>query len=148
VSGAARETGDAAPWWRDGLRFECTACGKCCCVHGEDGEFAYVYSTRAERKALAAHFGLSLRAFEARYLETHAAGVKSFKSVGDACVFLDEHGRCGVYALRPSQCRTFPFWADLLADRDTWERDVASFCPGVGEGPLHDAEEITRRLDA
>lgn len=135
------------PWWRDGIRFGCTACGKCCRNHGQDGEYAHVYSTRSERRALAAHFGLSLRAFERQYLERHAGGVRSFKTVDDGCVFLDEKGQCSVYELRPSQCRTFPFWADVLADQDTWERDVASFCPGVGEGPLHDAEEIARRME-
>jgi Fe-S-cluster containining protein len=126
------------PWYVEGLRFACTACGKCCHNHG-DG-FAYVFSTRAERKALAQHFGLSLRAFEARYC-TREAGRISFASRGDACIFLED-GRCSVYGLRPKQCRTFPFWPELLTDRETWERDVASFCPGAGQGELHDVNAI------
>jgi uncharacterized protein len=130
------------PWWFDGLRFQCTACGKCCLNHG-DG-FEYVYSTRQERMALAEHFGLSLRAFEERYCD-RVEGLLSFKSENRACVFLKE-GRCSVYALRPRQCRTFPFWSELLTDEDTWKRDVASFCPGVGQGSLHDANAIRTAL--
>jgi len=130
------------PWWFSGVRFGCTACGKCCENHGEG--FEYVYSTRKERLALAAHFGCSLREFEARYCE-RIEGHLSFKSRDRACVFL-EGGRCSVYALRPKQCRTFPFWPELLADEDTWKRDVASFCPGVGQGNLHDANEIRAAL--
>lgn len=125
------------PWYAPGLKFECTACGKCCVNHGE---FSYVYSTREEREALAAHFGLSREAFEARYCEAVPGGV-SFKSAGDACIFLAGR-RCSVYELRPAQCRTFPFWPELLVDEDTWRRDVASFCPGVGQGKLHGVEEI------
>lgn len=125
------------PWYAAGLRFGCTACGKCCVNHGE---FSYVYSTREEREALARHFGLSRAEFEARYCEAVTGGL-SLKSKDDACVFLKE-GKCSVYELRPAQCRTFPFWPELLVDEDTWQKDVASFCPGVGQGPLHGAEEI------
>ncbi len=131
-----------APWWFEGVRFGCTACGKCCRNHGEG--FEYVYSTRTERRALAEHFGISQREFEARYCE-RIEGHQSFKSKDGGCVFL-EQGRCSVYELRPSQCRTFPFWPELLVDERTWERDVASFCPGVGQGPLHDANAIRARL--
>jgi uncharacterized protein len=125
------------PWFAPGLRFECTACGKCCANHGE---FSYVYSSREEREALARHFGLSRAAFEARYCDDVEGGL-SFKSREDACIFL-KAGKCSVYELRPAQCRTFPFWPELLVDEDTWQRDVASFCPGVGQGPLHGVDEI------
>jgi Fe-S-cluster containining protein len=126
-----------APWFAPGLRFECTACGKCCVNHGEYG---FVYSSREEREALARHFNLSREAFEARYCDEVPGGL-SFKSKDDACTFLRE-GKCSVYELRPSQCRTFPFWPELVGDKDTWDRDVASFCPGVGQGPLHGVDEI------
>lgn len=130
------------PWYADGLRFECTACGKCCHNHG-DG-YQYVWSTRAERRAMAKHFGLSLRGFEAEYC-VPVDGNLSFKSRGDACVFL-ENGRCSVYELRPKQCSTFPFWPELLLSPDTWADDVASFCPGADTGPVHGLAEIRRTM--
>ncbi len=131
-----------APWYVDGIRFACTACGKCCLNHGDGYE--YVFSSKAERAAIASHLGLSRKSFEARYTERVGVG-RSFISRGDACVFLED-GRCSIYALRPRQCRTFPFWPDVLADRDTWESDVASFCPGVGQGDLFDLNAIRARL--
>ena len=127
------------PWYADGLAFECTACGKCCLNHGEG--FSFVYSTFAERKALARHFGVSVAEFEREWCE-RVEGQLTFKSRGEACIFLDGKGRCGVYELRPRQCRTFPFWPELLTDRDTWERDVASFCPGAGQVRVHDLDSI------
>ncbi len=138
-----RSQDKAAPWYSDGLRFECTACGKCCRNHGDGYE--YVYASFRERKALAARFELGVRRFEQEYCDRVQGGF-SFKSVGAGCVFLDKQGQCSVYELRPKQCRTFPFWPEVLADRDIWERDVASFCPGVGSGPLHGLDEIKRRM--
>ncbi len=137
---------DQPPWYVEGLRFECTACGKCCVNHGEG--FEYVFSTRAERKAIAERLEISLREFETRYCEK-VAGQWSFSSKDNGCIFL-ESGRCSIYELRPKQCRTFPFWPELLESKDTWEKDVASFCPGAdqeaGKGHLHDFNEIRKRL--
>ncbi len=138
MSGAAQPE----PWYAEGLRFTCTACGDCCKNHG-DG-FQYVYSSRAERRALAAHFGISQRAFERRYCEK-VEGWLSFKSREQACVFLRD-GKCSVYALRPTQCRTFPFWHELVASRRAWERDVLAHCPGSRSGRRHGRAEIERRL--
>jgi Fe-S-cluster containining protein len=136
------EVPEGAPWYLHGVRFECTACGKCCHNHG-DG-FQYVFSTRDERKQMAQHLGLSLRRFEAEYCEK-VAGRWSFISKGQACVFLED-GKCSVYTLRPKQCRTFPFWPELMESRDSWDEDVASFCPGVDQGPLHELSDIRTRL--
>lgn len=134
---------DGVPWYVEGLRFECSACGKCCKNHG-DG-FEYVFSTRAERRRIASHLGLTQRAFEARYTE-RVLGSLSFVSKDHACVFLDERGQCSIYELRPKQCSTFPFWPELLESEGAWQRDVASFCPGVGQGDLHDVNAIRKRL--
>ena len=52
------EAPSKTPWYADGLRFTCTACGDCCRNHG-DG-FEYVYATRRERQAIAKHLGSNL----------------------------------------------------------------------------------------
>ncbi len=134
-------SGDTPPWYVDGIRFECSACGKCCRNHG-DG-YAYVYADKAERTAMAESFGMTRKAFDDKYTE-RVPGGRSLVSKGDACVFLNDKNQCGIYEHRPRQCKTWPFWPELLEDRDTWDEDVASFCPGVGEGPLHDFATIRR----
>jgi Fe-S-cluster containining protein len=47
------------------------------------------------------------------------------------CVFWRDG--CTVYAHRPLQCRTFPFW-DRNLSPGVWE---ALDCPGAGKGELH-----------
>jgi Fe-S-cluster containining protein len=103
------------------------------------GEYGFVVLHPRGARALAG-FNLSREAFEARYCDEVPGGL-SFKSVNDACTFLRD-GKCSVYEFRPAQCRTFPFWPELVGDKDTWDRDVASFCPGAGQGPLHGVDEI------
>jgi len=45
-----------------------------------------------------------------------------------ACTFLDtENGHCTVYELRPTQCRTFPFWEHFLVNPD----ELGDECPGI-----------------
>jgi len=138
------------PWFKDGIRFHCTACGNCCRNHG-DG-FDYVYSTMRERRAIAQHLELPQAEFERRYCEG-VEGLLSFKSKplgegrpGKACIFLAGH-RCSIYAHRPTQCRTFPFWAEVLVSEPVWRKDVASMCPGVGTGPLHDLAAIRETVE-
>ena len=38
--------------------------------------------------------------------------------LGEACVFLSE-GRCTIHSVRPTQCRTFPYWPELI-NRRSW----------------------------
>jgi Fe-S-cluster containining protein len=60
------------------------------------------------------------------------------------CCFL-RRGRCLIYSARPSQCRTFPFWPDILSSEAAWERFAAS-CPGMNDGFFHDRREIEAYL--
>jgi len=95
------------PWYRDGLRFQCTQCGNCC-----TGAPGYVWVNQQEIEALAAAVGeTDLAVFEAKYVRKVGTR-KSLKEFGNGdCVFFDgQTRRCTVYAQRPRQCRTWPFW--------------------------------------
>jgi len=130
--------GDAPDrWYEDGLAFECTACGKCCRDHGE---YAFVYVSSRDLTALLAETGLD----EATFLERYCAeddGWTVLKRNGDACIFLDDKGHCGVYRARPKQCATWPFWLDNLESRRVWEGPVKDCCPGIDQGPKRSADE-------
>ena len=127
------------PWYHKGLRFECTQCGNCCRNHGE---YAFVYLTEADLKAIPKHLGLTRRVFERRYCTT-ADGWTSLRMDRPACPFLGEDSRCGIYPVRPKQCATWPFWEENLK-RSVWEGAVKDCCPGIGKGALVPAEEVRR----
>ena len=50
------------------------------------------------------------------------------------CIFLrwDEEGKsqCSIYPVRPTQCRTWPFWPENIRSRRDWEA-AAKTCPGM-----------------
>lgn len=126
-------------WWHDGVRFACQGSGKCCVNHGRHGR---VYVTRADRRRLAAELEIPTREFTRRYCRKEH-GEFLLDDPGPQCRFLDGR-RCSVYAARPTQCRTWPFWPENMRPR-SWER-VAAFCPGVGKGDVVRGETIVEVL--
>ena len=131
-------SGDAKP----GLRFECTQCGRCCTNHGE---YAHVYLGDREVAALALLLGLSEREFERKYAFIDKDGWTQLAIANDRCVFLGPDGACGVYAARPAQCRTFPFWRDFVED-GTWTPEARELCEGVGRGRSYSRDEAERLM--
>lgn len=63
---------------------------------------------------------------------------------GDCTFFDPQTRRCTVYAARPRQCRTWPFWPSHLVSHEEWQR-VQSVCPGTRTGPLIPLAEIERQ---
>lgn len=132
-----------AKWWANGVRFECQGSGKCCTSRGA---FGYVYLTLGDRRQLAKRLKISTLKFTLRYCKkVHGQFALKEEKGNPNCVFL-EGKRCGVYAARPTQCRTWPFWPESMQPK-SWRRDVAAFCPGVGKGKVVSADEIQKQID-
>lgn len=132
----------AKEWWRDGVQFSCTGSGKCCTSHGEYG---YVYLSLQDRKRFAKYFKIRTSDFTKKYCKK-TAGIWHLKEdpKNPDCMFLKGKS-CGVYEGRPTQCRTWPFWPEVM-NAKTWAKEVKSFCPGVGRGPIISGKEIERQL--
>jgi Fe-S-cluster containining protein len=128
------------PFHAQGLRFECTGCGECC--RSRNGQPSWVYVTLDERRRLARHFKLRTSAFTRRYCEK-TNGFFHLRNPSSDCLFLDG-ARCTVYAARPGQCRTYPFWNENMGTRE-WAK-TARECEGIGRGRLWTREEIELRL--
>jgi Fe-S-cluster containining protein len=127
-----------------GLRFSCTMCGNCC-----TGPEGYVLFTDEEAGAIAARLGVDRDEFIRDYTKKTPLGrslAEKQTSHGLDCIFLDRErirGKavCGIYEDRPAQCRTWPFWSEIIATRQTWERTKRT-CPGLDKGPLIPPEQI------
>lgn len=132
-------------WYAEGIQFECQGSGQCCVSHGEYG---FVYVTAADRKRMAKLRGIPTSEFTKNFclkdegLFRLRDGVSDNPKTPDAkpCVFLVKK-RCTVYAARPAQCRTWPFWPETMSAKG-WAKDVAKFCPGVGKGRVWPRKEI------
>jgi Fe-S-cluster containining protein len=131
-----------APWYADGLRFACRRCGACCVGPGS------VRVSDAEIVRLARRLGLAEAEFRTRYTRVLRGGALSLRDGrGRTCVFYDRAHGCRVYAERPSQCRSWPFWRAVIHTRQRWAEE-ADDCPGMNRGRPHDAawiRETSRR---
>ena len=133
-------TSPEQPWFQEGLRFECTQCGKCC-----TGEPGFVWVNDEEIDKLAKFRGDVRHEFTAMYTKKAQGKVTLREKADGACVFYDDRRGCTVYSVRPRQCRTWPFWESNLESPETWQRTEGD-CPGSGRGELIPVEEILRRV--
>ena len=125
------------PWYKDGLRFQCTGCGDCC-----TGAPGFVWVNKEEIANLAAKVGLDEDEFESRYVREIGVRKSLVEFNNGDCVFFDGKTRkCKVYEARPRQCRTWPFWDSNVRTPEAWAQ-TCEVCPGSGTGRLYQLGEI------
>jgi Fe-S-cluster containining protein len=111
------------------LRFACQpGCTNCCDQQG------FVYLNEDDIARAARFVRLPRKEFERRYVYRTAHQRRFRKPRDRQCPFL-EKGGCAIHPAKPTQCRTFPFWPELVQDRAAWKR-TAAYCPGIGKGEL------------
>ena len=128
----------------EGLRFECRpGCTECCRQKG------FVYLSDADVERVAAFLGLTPADFERKYVYRTRNRARLRVPRDATCPFLLEGG-CSIHPAKPTQCRIFPFWPELVESRREWLK-TARYCPGMGTGPLvrietarEQAEEMRR----
>ena len=113
----------------DAIRFRCqSGCTRCCEVSG------FVYLSESDVKKAAAFLKLPPGEFEKKYVYRTARLRRLRKPPGRQCPFLEKDG-CSIHPAKPTQCRLFPFWPELVENRKQWKA-TAKWCPGIGHGPL------------
>lgn len=131
------------PWYKDGLQFSCTGCGNCC-----TGPAGHVWVSDDEIARIAELTDKPVG--EIRIFHTRLVGAKTSLTEfanGD-CTFFDPATRkCSIYAARPTQCRTWPFWRSNLRSSEAWNK-ICEICPGSGDGDLVPLEQIEAQASA
>ena len=133
------------PWYREGLNFKCTGCGKCC-----TGQPGFVWISREEISEMATALNMNEKTFKMRYVRNRdnrlALVEKKNGKDGRDCIFLKDN-KCEIYQSRPQQCRTFPWWRENLNTPESW-RLAAEFCEGItSSAPLVALAEIEHSLE-
>jgi uncharacterized protein len=121
-------------WYKDGLRFSCTQCGKCC-----TGRPGVTWISLDEMQKLAEYLKISMDDLIKKYLRKVDGKWALKERLDHSCVFLYDK-KCRVYEVRPRQCQTFPFWKQALESKDTWDQ-LKNVCEGIRE----DAELISQK---
>ena len=114
----------------EGLRFACQpGCTACCEQKG------FVYLTESDLVRAAEFLGLSPADFERRYVFRTRNRMRLRVPRDASCHFLTASG-CSIHPAKPTQCRIFPFWPELVGSRREWQKTARSYCPGMNQGPL------------
>jgi len=112
-----------------GLRFECQpGCINCCTQKG------FVYLTESDLLRIAGYLEMKPAAFERKFVYRTKTLLRLRVPRESQCHFLQDGG-CGIHAVKPTQCRIFPFWPELVENKKEW-RKAAAYCPGIGKGEL------------
>ena len=110
--------------------FDIRACESCegnCCI----GESGYVWVNPKEIDAIASYLQLSTEDFKKAHLRkvSYRYSLKEVEiKESYVCDFFDlEKKQCRIYEVRPSQCRSFPFWDYFKQHQEEVEKE----CPGI-----------------
>lgn len=123
-----------------GLRFECQpGCTKCCTQQG------FVYLSESDLARIAKYLRLSAAEFERRYVYRTRRRIRLRVPREVQCPFLEDGG-CDIHPVKPTQCRIFPFWPELVEEKREW-RKTAAWCPGIGKGELVQIEAAERMAE-
>ena len=105
----------------------CEECGGNCCT----GESGYIFLNAKEMEAIAQFKELSMNELKEQYLFKKGYKYSIKENVinnSHDCIFFDRKiNGCGIYPVRPTQCRTFPFWSYFK----THEDELRAECPGI-----------------
>lgn len=134
-------TQEKKPWYKDGLRFNCTGCGQCC-----TGAPGYVWVSDDEIAAIAKHLKLSTDKFSRQYIrfvKGRYSLIEDFRTFD--CIFLKDK-KCQIYQVRPKQCRTYPWWPDHLQSEEAWLEE-SKWCEGINcQAPVVPLTTIEEQL--
>ena len=86
--------------------------------------------TSAEVTSLSTYLHMDEAAFRSRFLLPR--GDRLASGTDERCVFLEDGAStsCAVYPARPTKCRTWPYWPELLDDPEALRR-AREICPGI-----------------
>jgi Fe-S-cluster containining protein len=82
----------------------------------------------------AGYVGLTPAEFEAKYVIRYRTLLRLRRTPNNECHFLSESG-CSIHPAKPTQCRLYPFWPELVENREAWQQE-REVCPGIGKGEL------------
>ncbi len=107
---------------------KCLDCGGRCCR----GESGYIWVKKEEIETISNFLGVSLDDFAIMYIRKvghrYSLNEKKLHEDDFGCIFFDvQKEQCSIYEVRPTQCRTFPFWERFKQN----EQEVRDECPGI-----------------
>jgi Fe-S-cluster containining protein len=131
-------------WYKDGLQFECTRCGNCCCNANYPDIDVGLYVSMKELIRLSNFLKKDVNWIMNTYCKRMPDGW-TFRIPNGRCPFLNEH-ECSIHPARFVVCRVWPFLPYHMESKDRWD-ESAKLCPGLNRGKLYTEDEILGFVD-
>ena len=134
---------DSKKWYKKGLNFSCTECGACC-----TGGPGHVWIQEKDIQNIAAFLKITPAEFIAKHTRHigERFSLKEKTTFPHDCLFLKDK-KCTIYPVRPTQCRTYPWWKENIESPKSWEEEK-TYCEGIKDNaPLVSFEEIQKNLN-
>jgi hypothetical protein len=94
----------------------------------------FVYLSEDDLVRAARFLRVPVAEFEAKYVIRYRRLLRLRKPPDSQCHFLTTQG-CSIHPAKPTQCRRYPFWPELVENRVAWIAEARK-CPGIGKGNL------------
>ncbi len=110
-----------------------------------------MFLSERDVQRLAEHFSMSVVDFARKYTRLVNGVHALIDQQGHDCIFLKDK-QCTVYEARPVQCKTFPWWVQIVDSENAW-LEAAKHCEGINhpDAPtiptLHIQEQCLTYLD-
>ena len=134
------------------IRFKCTQCSQCC----NGGKDAYVRASTQEIEKIIRFMQIDADEFETEYLVKlvdNGYGIRmkqsplaKLRGKQGRCMLLSDEGKCSVYSVRPTQCRTYPFWPEILISEEKWNNEITR-CEGINQGDVVEIAHIEQQKE-
>ena len=132
-------------WYQEGLKFSCQQCGNCC-----SGEPGYVWVSPKEIESIQGYLEENDIEHDPQYLRRVGRHFSLVERENGDCIFLRRSTNglalCAINKVKPTQCRNWPFWDNLLISKEMWEEE-AKDCPGMNQGKWYSFAEIEKMLE-
>ena len=127
------------PWYENGLNFKCFKCGMCCSISG------YVWLSKSDIIRISDYIKITKKDFLKKYTRYFNGKISLIEKVTGECIFLKDK-KCKIYPVRPIQCKTFPFWPNLMREKEKFFLQK-NICRGIDDPSFHfSKEEIEKKL--
>ena len=106
-------------------KIDCLECANCCKT------MTPTYTVR-DLKRISKHFGMTVTAFQKKWLRREKGGDRDWMNKSTPCQFLNtKDNKCSIYAIRPADCAGFPHLAKDFQDYVHIHHQNVDSCPAT-----------------
>ena len=86
--------------------------------------------TKQDMKRIAAHFNMTVPAFQIKWLKKEKGGDRDWLNKKEPCQFLNlKDNKCSIYEVRPADCAGFPHLTKKFSDFVHIHKQNVEYCP-------------------